>query len=413
MSLNVIQPLQGELEYANKVIDEVFKESDRAAGVLVGAEIDAQLERLLIHTLLPPIKKKKNDQDTLFKYPGPISTFSARIELAYRLGLISDVFRHDLNIIRDIRNKFAHGLIGTTFSTSPIKEWGSNLVIGRGMVNDMFKNRPLPTNGKLPYEAKNVFRLTATFLLAQLIITRYKTPKIATSWDKPGSFTISAEEQISACLKALEINPNNVGTRNQLSLVLSQTGQLDEAISGYRKALEIDPKSLPAQCNLGSALAQKQQFDEAETHLRAALEINPNVFEAHANLANVLFHKGLKDEGIAHYRRALEINSKNVDVINAFGGHLLQAGQVDEAIIQMQKALEIAPENANVQSNSGMAFFEKKCFADAAKHFQKALEIDSTNLPVRAKLGEALFYVRKLDEAITQYQAVLAADLLC
>ena len=41
-------------------------------------------------------------------FNAPFGTFSARIAGAYALGLLSDVEFHDLEIIRKIRNDFAH-----------------------------------------------------------------------------------------------------------------------------------------------------------------------------------------------------------------------------------------------------------------------------------------------------------------
>lgn len=38
-----------------------------------------------------------------------MSSFSGRINLAYCLGWISDEARRDLHVIRDLRNRFAHG----------------------------------------------------------------------------------------------------------------------------------------------------------------------------------------------------------------------------------------------------------------------------------------------------------------
>lgn len=46
-----------------------------------------------------------------------LGTFAARTQLLYCLGLISDVCRGNLLLIGDIRNDFAHGIDGITFSS--------------------------------------------------------------------------------------------------------------------------------------------------------------------------------------------------------------------------------------------------------------------------------------------------------
>ena len=51
--------------------------------------------------------------DDLFKARGPLATFSARIDAAHAFGLITDSERRDLDLIRQIRNAFAHVSLGS------------------------------------------------------------------------------------------------------------------------------------------------------------------------------------------------------------------------------------------------------------------------------------------------------------
>jgi hypothetical protein len=46
--------------------------------------------------------------DELFKERGPLATFAARIDAAHAFGLITDSERRELDLIRQIRNAFAH-----------------------------------------------------------------------------------------------------------------------------------------------------------------------------------------------------------------------------------------------------------------------------------------------------------------
>ena len=76
-------------------------ESDRACAVLGAALLDARLESLYNRRL----RCSKNE---LLSGSGPLGAFSARIRLAHALAWISDDVQYDLNIIRSIRNEFAH-----------------------------------------------------------------------------------------------------------------------------------------------------------------------------------------------------------------------------------------------------------------------------------------------------------------
>jgi len=51
--------------------------------------------------------------DGLFKERGPLGTFAARIDAAHAFGLVTDSERRDLDLIRQIRNAFAHVSLGS------------------------------------------------------------------------------------------------------------------------------------------------------------------------------------------------------------------------------------------------------------------------------------------------------------
>ena len=71
---------------------QLIKESERAAVVLGVARIDSELEKLIKAVL----RRNSKDPDTLFDADGPLSTFSAKIRLAYRLNLIDADFERSL-----------------------------------------------------------------------------------------------------------------------------------------------------------------------------------------------------------------------------------------------------------------------------------------------------------------------------
>jgi DNA-binding MltR family transcriptional regulator len=96
---------------------EFAKESERAKVILSAAMLDEALVAVLRAHLVPC--PASNDQ--LFDGANALlSTFSARIDFCYRLGLISGKFARDLHLIRKIRNQFAHNVSGCNFSDSAI-----------------------------------------------------------------------------------------------------------------------------------------------------------------------------------------------------------------------------------------------------------------------------------------------------
>lgn len=106
----------------NKMIDSFHKESDRGAAVLVGGFVESYLG-IYLQSLVIDAKVA----DDLFQAVGPLSSFSQRIAVARAFGFISKGDYDDLNLIRRIRNHFAHHPLDASFSASPVAQLATRL----------------------------------------------------------------------------------------------------------------------------------------------------------------------------------------------------------------------------------------------------------------------------------------------
>lgn len=97
-----------------KAFFEEFKsESDRAAVILGAAKLDLLLYQIIQQFLAPATGGK----DELLDGDAPLGTFSAKIMLTNRLGLIDNEFTRALQFVRRIRNSFAHEVTGCTLDS--------------------------------------------------------------------------------------------------------------------------------------------------------------------------------------------------------------------------------------------------------------------------------------------------------
>ena len=106
-------------------IKEFEDETDRAAVILGAAKLDTLLYQLLGKFFLP----SPAGRDELLDGDSPLSTFSARINTAYRLGLIDAPFSRALHLIRRIRNSFAHELSGCNLDSGAHRDRVKELVL--------------------------------------------------------------------------------------------------------------------------------------------------------------------------------------------------------------------------------------------------------------------------------------------
>jgi DNA-binding MltR family transcriptional regulator len=117
---------------------EIRNETDRASIILAAAMLEQALETLL----RPSLVSIASQNDPLFDGAyAPISTFSAKIDLAYRMGLIPANFTRGLHLIRKVRNDFAHNVTGCTFDDASVRSRILELARSQGVIEAVPKIR--------------------------------------------------------------------------------------------------------------------------------------------------------------------------------------------------------------------------------------------------------------------------------
>lgn len=106
-------------------VEEFKNESDRAAVILGAAKVDSLLAQILDRHLRPSL----SSNDELLDGDSPLSTFSSRINVSYRLGLITADFAKSLHLLRRIRNSFAHEVSGVSLESGPHADRVTSLLL--------------------------------------------------------------------------------------------------------------------------------------------------------------------------------------------------------------------------------------------------------------------------------------------
>jgi DNA-binding MltR family transcriptional regulator len=91
---------------------------DRAAAVLSGCYVADFLEQILKALLA-----KGKRVDDMFSNQGALGSLVAKINLAFALGLASPAVCRDLDLIRKVRNHFAHLLSEASFPEPRVNDW--------------------------------------------------------------------------------------------------------------------------------------------------------------------------------------------------------------------------------------------------------------------------------------------------
>jgi DNA-binding MltR family transcriptional regulator len=99
-----LQSLPHLTEDAARLVDDLQNETDRGAALLGAAFLDDVLEVMLRSAFVDDSEAVNK----LISSGRPLESFGVRAHLAYCMGLLAPDIYHDINIIREIRNDFAH-----------------------------------------------------------------------------------------------------------------------------------------------------------------------------------------------------------------------------------------------------------------------------------------------------------------
>ena len=99
--------------------DELRSESDRGATILTAVWLEELLERKLKKCFS---EGNSDARRRLYDLNGTFSSFSSKIYAAYCLGWIDSTLFHDIDLVRRIRNEFAHELHGITLESPKIRQ---------------------------------------------------------------------------------------------------------------------------------------------------------------------------------------------------------------------------------------------------------------------------------------------------
>ncbi len=90
----------------NQIFNMILAESDMGAVLISTSVLDNYLRKLFEKVM--PSSCAKGTKRSLLNYPGPLSSLSAKADVAYAMRLIGDSIHKSIHILREIRNKAAH-----------------------------------------------------------------------------------------------------------------------------------------------------------------------------------------------------------------------------------------------------------------------------------------------------------------
>lgn len=140
--------------------------------------------------------------------------------------------------------------------------------------------------------------------------------------------------------KALELDPDDLGTLVSLGFNLLRGGLPREAQAPFVRALELDGSITPAVVGLGQALAASGRLREAEARFRSALDQQPQNPVAESGLASILGRRGEHAEAKRLAERVLAVEPNFPDAAMTLAASEIAVGNAADAASVMLDLLD-------------------------------------------------------------------------
>jgi Mannitol repressor len=106
-------------EEIQAAVKDFGSQTDRGVAIIAVSILEQMLVIVLTKRMMPLTAKR---YATLFGRMGLLSSFSAKIELALALGVISENLYYQIDALRKVRNTFAHRIEALTFEHPDVQK---------------------------------------------------------------------------------------------------------------------------------------------------------------------------------------------------------------------------------------------------------------------------------------------------
>ena len=151
----------------------------------------------------------------------------------------------------------------------------------------------------------------------------------------------------------LELAPQHIRARNNLALLLAETGNVEGALAAFQRAIDLDGENPTLLANRAAVLSLAHKYDAAEADLKKAMRIAPDHVEALVQYAVVRSRRGRWREALDPLRRAVLLDPTHATGWYHLGEAANQTEQLSEAVAAFRQAILLAPSMWRAQKGLG------------------------------------------------------------
>ena len=145
------------------------------------------------------------------------------------------------------------------------------------------------------------------------------------------------DDALKALSRAVEIAPEDLGSRNAIGLILARVERYPEALAAFDAVVALEPRFAGAHCARGTCLEALGRLGEAEAAYQHGLDLQPENLGAMQGLANLLSRRGAHAEARPFAEAVLEAEPNFPDAVMV----LAAADAAEGAAERAQRRLEL------------------------------------------------------------------------
>ncbi|PZT90628.1 MAG: hypothetical protein DI637_03345 [Citromicrobium sp.] len=160
--------------------------------------------------------------------------------------------------------------------------------------------------------------------------------------------------------------------------IYQQNGDAKKAATAYRTALDGDPTDLASLNNLGNVLASIDEIDAAIAYFERAITLSPRDLNIYLNLAEVLRYADRPKPRLKVLRDAEKIAPENPRVLIDLGMAYAHNDEIEKSMDVYRRAMALAPEFGEAHIEYGMAL-EALNRTNELAEFVRQIEFDPSS----------------------------------
>jgi tetratricopeptide (TPR) repeat protein len=166
--------------------------------------------------------------------------------------------------------------------------------------------------------------------------------------DAPGRSTVALiESDLTAARtrfeQALQNNPKDADTLNNLGLTLERLGFVESAVGRFTAAIEADRRNWIYHFNLAHAVSQLQNWNRAATEYAATLELFPENYAAQYDMGIALHLSSNENEAVKALEKAIKMAPGDPAAHLSLAISLESSGHADDAVSEYRRYLQMVP----------------------------------------------------------------------